>query len=167
MRRFVVALSILFALTPAAGAAPPENFVANLSGGEEVPPRDTRARGEATFTLDDTGMATYRLIVANIENVVQAHIHCGAAGTNGPVRVFLYGPVAPGGGRINGVIGEGGFDANDQDPCPTPPQTFLEAMRSGNTYVNVHTDDGDTTPNEGPGDFPGGEIRGQLVPRGS
>jgi len=26
----------------------------------------------------------------------------------------------------------------------------------------VHTNDGDTQPNEGPGDFPGGEIRGQI-----
>jgi hypothetical protein len=28
--------------------------------------------------------------------------------------------------------------------------------------VNVHTNDGDATPDTGPGDFPGGEIRGQL-----
>ena len=43
---------------------------------------------------------------------------------------------------------------------------MLEAMRAGLAYVNVHTNDGDATPNEGPGDFPGGEIRGQLQPRG-
>ena len=44
---------------------------------------------------------------------------------------------------------------------------LLAQMRAGNTYVNVHTNDGDGTPNEGPGDFPGGEIRGQIEPRGS
>jgi len=35
-------------------------------------------------------------------------------------------------------------------------------MRAGNTYVNVHTNDGVAPTNTGPGDFPGGEIRGQI-----
>src|SRR5262249_21762909 len=34
--------------------------------------------------------------------------------------------------------------------------------RGGNTYVNVHTNDGVPPANTGPGDFPGGEIRGQI-----
>ena len=38
----------------------------------------------------------------------------------------------------------------------------LAAMGSGATYVNVHTNDGVAPPNTGPGDFPGGEIRGQI-----
>jgi hypothetical protein len=38
----------------------------------------------------------------------------------------------------------------------------LAAMGTGGTYVNVHTDDGVAPPNTGPGDFPGGEIRGQV-----
>jgi hypothetical protein len=38
----------------------------------------------------------------------------------------------------------------------------LDRIREGNAYVNVHTSDGNTTPNQGPGDFPGGEIRGQV-----
>jgi hypothetical protein len=38
----------------------------------------------------------------------------------------------------------------------------VEAMRSGNAYVNVHTDDGVDPPDTGPGDFPDGEIRGQI-----
>jgi len=36
-------------------------------------------------------------------------------------------------------------------------------MRNGGAYVNIHTDDGIAPPNTGPGDFPGGEIRGQLA----
>jgi hypothetical protein len=35
-------------------------------------------------------------------------------------------------------------------------------MRAGLTYVNVHTSDAVEPPNSEPGDFPGGEIRGQL-----
>jgi hypothetical protein len=42
----------------------------------------------------------------------------------------------------------------------------VAAIEAGNVYVNVHTSDGDATPNEGPGDFPGGEIRGQVEVQG-
>jgi hypothetical protein len=35
-------------------------------------------------------------------------------------------------------------------------------MRTGNAYVNVHTNDGVGAVNTGPGDFPGGEIRGNF-----
>jgi hypothetical protein len=38
----------------------------------------------------------------------------------------------------------------------------VAAVESGNAYVNVHTNDGVDPPNTGPGDFPGGEIRGQT-----
>jgi hypothetical protein len=38
----------------------------------------------------------------------------------------------------------------------------VEAMRGGNTYVTAHTNDGVDPPDTGPGDFPGGEIRGQI-----
>jgi hypothetical protein len=36
------------------------------------------------------------------------------------------------------------------------------AIEAGDAYVNVHTNDGVAPTNTGPGDFPGGEIRGQL-----
>jgi hypothetical protein len=39
-------------------------------------------------------------------------------------------------------------------------------MRTGNTYVNVHTNDGVAPANTGPGDFQSGEIRGQVRPIG-
>jgi hypothetical protein len=35
-------------------------------------------------------------------------------------------------------------------------------MEAGTAYVNVHTNDNVPPPNTGPGDFPGGEIRGQI-----
>jgi len=38
----------------------------------------------------------------------------------------------------------------------------LARIREGNSYVNVHTSDGVPPNNEGPGDFPGGEVRGQF-----
>ena len=35
-------------------------------------------------------------------------------------------------------------------------------MDAGQAYVNVHTNDGMDPPNTGPGDFPGGEVRGDI-----
>jgi len=42
----------------------------------------------------------------------------------------------------------------------------LAAIEAGNAYGNVHTDDGVAPGNTGAGDFPGGEIRGQLDAHG-
>lgn len=39
---------------------------------------------------------------------------------------------------------------------------LLDRIREGNAYVNVHTNDGVALAKQGPGDFPGGEIRGQI-----
>lgn len=142
-----------------------KNAAVPLSGDEEVPPRDTRARGTAVFHLSDDGTElSYKLIVANIENVVQSHIHIGPAGENGPVAVFLYGAVAAGGGRVSGVLAEGTITAADFiGPLEgLAMDDLLAAMTSGNAYVNVHTDDGVDPINTGPGDFPGGEVRGQI-----
>src|SRR5439155_4603288 len=91
-----------------------EEFVAHLTGQEEVPARATRGQGQAIFQLsDDGGSLDYKLIAANIENVVMAHIHVAAAGVNGPIVVFLFGPVAPGGGRTDRVLAEGTITAGD------------------------------------------------------
>ncbi|MOA60108.1 hypothetical protein D3C78_1849030 [compost metagenome] len=44
-----------------------------------------------------------------------------------------------------------------------PLAEVAKAAVEGRLYVNVHTDDGVAPPNTGPGDFPEGEVRGQLV----
>ena len=108
------------------------------------------------------------LAVANIKNVVFAHIHCGAPGVNAPVGVTLYMADAPGGGRVSGIIARGVKTAPDAgNACGwTTIGDVVTAMRSGNTYVNVHTNDGVAPTNTGPGDFPGGEIRGQVRANG-
>ncbi len=142
------------------------NWSDHLTGAQEVPERATRAQGQAIFHLSDDGQSIdYRLIATNIDNVRQAHIHIGPAGANGPIVVFLYGLVDPGGGRQTGVLAAGSFTAaNFIGPLAGRPMSELvAAMRSGNAYVNVHTDDGVAPPNTGPGDFPGGEIRAQIV----
>ena len=117
------------------------------------------------FHLSEDGSAlAYRLIVANIENVVQSHIHIGPAGQNGPVGVFLYGRVAPGGGRTDGVLAEGTITASDfVGPLAGMAMSdLLDHILAGNAYVNVHTDDGVAPTNTGSGDFASGEVRGQI-----
>jgi hypothetical protein len=140
-------------------------LASHLNGGEEVPVRETRATGTAVFKLSDDGTElTYRLIVANIDNVIAAHIHVGAAGANGPVVAFLFGPAAAGGGGANGVLATGTITAaNLVGPLAGHSLSDLvAAIESGNAYVNVHTNDGIGDINTGPGDFPGGEIRAQM-----
>ena len=135
---------------------------------------DSNARGNAIFQLNAAGTElSYQLIVANIENVFQAHIHRGPAGANGPIVVWLYPStaVAPGplgGGRLDGVIAEGTIRASNLigQLLNHPLSDLIADLKSGNAYVNAHTNDGVAPTNTGPGDFPGGEIRGQVEHRG-
>ena len=69
--------------------------------------------------------------------------------------------------RLAAATFDGSHVRPTADPrCPIGVKTLadvLDRIREGNAYVNVHTSDGNTTPpNQGPGDFPGGEIRGQV-----
>lgn len=152
----------------AAGTAAAADFVAApLSGDEEVPARDTKARGNATFDVSEDGLTIrYQLIVANIDNVIASHIHLGPAGSNGGVVAFLFGPASPGGGRSNGILATGTITAANLTGslAGQPLSALLSETRAGNAYVNVHTDDGTAPTNTGPGDFPGGEIRAQIRP---
>jgi hypothetical protein len=154
------------------------NFGTPMSSAEEVMPagvtNDSRARGSAVFQLSaDGGTLSYRLMVANIDNAFMAHIHLAASGTNGPIAVWLYPSTAPSpapvaGGRLDGVIAEGTITAaNLVGPLAGQPLSALvDALKNGGAYVNVHTNDGVAPTNTGPGDFPGGEIRGQVEHRG-
>jgi len=174
MRKFHLSLFVLLGLLVFASgvlASPPDskNFVAQLSGADEVPSRDTLARGTAIFQLSDDGtVLSYRLIAANIDNVVASHIHCGAPGVSGPVGVSLFTGGIPGSGRFDGVLASGAIVAPDPgNACGwVTLDDVVAAMLSGDTYVNVHTNDGVAPTNTGPGDFPGGEIRGQVSENG-
>lgn len=112
---------------------------------------ETDAQGQATFKFDrDVTELSYRLIVANIDDVFAAHIHCAPAGANGPVGVTLFtgGPISP-----NGILAEGTVEAPDEENAcgwETLPDVE-EAIRDGDAYVNVHTLA-----------HPPGEIRGQI-----
>ena len=163
-----VLVGAAFAAGVAAGEKDNRKFVAVLSGAEEVPARDTQAHGLAHFRLIEDGtMIAFKLKVANIQNVFGAHIHCAAEGVNGPIGVTLFGgPV--GGGRFSGPLANGVIAAPDAgNACGWADlAAVISAMDAGATYVNVHTNDGVSPTNTGPGDFPGGEIRGQVQVQG-
>ena len=140
-------------------------FNTRLSGDEEVPPRDTRATGKASFKLSDDGAELrYKINVSKIDNVVFAHLHLGAEGENGPIVASLFGPVDAGGGRSNGKLVQGIITAADLEG-PLAGQSLsglVDQIEMDLIYVNVHTDDGTGDANTGPGDFVAGEIRGQV-----
>ena len=143
----------------------------HANGSMEVPARDTQGQGQGIFKLSDDGNSIdYKLIASNIDNVFMAHIHMAPPGVNGPIVVWLYpgtavGVTGPlGAGRTDGVLVEGSFTAaNLTGPLAGQPlSALIAAMDSGNAYLNFHTNDGVAPPNTGPGDFPGGEIRGDI-----
>jgi hypothetical protein len=160
---------LLLGATVLAVAAPAHagdrDFVAHLSARDEVPSNESLAQGQAIFHLSADGtQLDYTLIAANIDNVVFAHIHLAPAGVNGPVVAFLFGPAAAGGGRFSGVLAQGTITEDDLIG-PLAGQDFgalVDAILAGNTYVNVHTDDGVVPGGTGPGDLPAGEVRGQI-----
>jgi hypothetical protein len=140
------------------------NFSVHATGDLELPVRDTQAQGQAIFHLGGDGTSVeYKVVVANIENVTQSHIHCGPPTENGPIVVWLY-PSAPPlmliPGRSDGILAQGTFTnanvmpAADSAICPGGVETLddvIAKMRSGGAYVNVHTTQ-----------FPPGEIRGNF-----
>jgi hypothetical protein len=158
-----IALALL-PLLPACGddepSGPATSFSATLSGGEEVPAVTTTATGTATFDISGSQI-TYTVNVVNLTNAVVSHIHVAPDGENGPVRMDLCGTGAPLPACTSGT----GVLATGTNGI-TIGITFdelVEAMRAGNTYVNVHTNDGIGQPNTGAGDMQSGEIRGQIV----
>jgi hypothetical protein len=158
-------LAIAVAVTTAQTGS---TFRATLTGYEEVPVISTNGGGSFRARVTGNGtMIEYDLNYSGLSNVFAAHIHFGQMSVNGGVSAFLCGggdkpACPPTGGTVTGTI-----DAADvigptgQGIAPGQIDELIAAMMSGVTYVNVHTNDLVDPPNTGPGDFPGGEIRGQ------
>jgi len=143
---------------------PATGFVATLTGSGEVPPVQTTASGSAALTISGNAI-TYTVNVTNMQNAVVSHIHIAPLGQNGPVRLNLCGTGAPVPPCTSGtgVLASGTNGVTVGDP-PITFDSLVSAMRAGNTYVNVHTDNGVAPPNTGQGDMASGEIRGQVTP---
>lgn len=133
-----------------------------MIGANEVPANASVAEARASFEMED-GLITYKLRMRSpIEDAFMAHIHLGAAGTNGPIVVWLYGTPPPSNPANvptdfdkGDVVARGTIDAGDLvGPLAGKPLAdLMVALNSGNAYVNLHT----TT-------LPGGEVRAQITP---
>jgi hypothetical protein len=142
---------------------------AELKGPNEVPFISTVASGSFRARLNEDGTAIeYRLNYQGLEGTVtQAHIHIAQKNVNGGISIWLCqtatnpspvattptcsntpgeGPEASGTVTAADVIGPTG-----QGVAATEFAEVVRAIRSGNTYANVHSSK-----------FPGGEIRGQI-----
>ena len=134
---FIVALALL---TFAHLAAADEMKVkATLTGATEVPgPGDDDGGGTVQVTLNpDKGEVCYDLTVTKIDEATAAHIHAGAAGKDGPVKVGLD---TPKGGSAKG--------------CKTAEAAVIKEIMANpaDYYVNIHN-----------AAFPKGAVRGQLA----
>ena len=168
--RLALAGAALFTLI-AGGAAvqaqtlPHQNFLrAVLTPFNQVPSVLAPSSGSFQAQVNSDGTIAFTLSYANMtSSVTQAHIHFGASRTNGGVMVFLCGgskPACPASGAISGTLTAADVStlpSSNTDSVipqgiqPSDVNALLEAIRSGNSYVNVHTSN-----------FPSGEIRGQV-----
>jgi hypothetical protein len=152
----------------AAPALANDTFVAELSGAESVPdPIKTPATGEIKFELVDQGNSlAYTVTVKDLQNPHDVDVHLGQPGSNGPLvlKLFPQGKDRPRLGPVSGVIAQGKFqyDALMGPLNQASLGEFVQELRDGNVYANVHTNDGSDPPNSGPGDYRLGEIRGQF-----
>ena len=163
--RISTAVVALVALISVPAFAAKTQFNAHLSGQNAVPARATTATGQAKFTLStDLQSMQYKITVGNIENVVAVRLENAATGATGPEVAVLFGPVAPGGGKQSGVISTG-LLTSAKLVGPMAGKSIADlvaAIEAGQIYVNILTDDGVGAPDERPGDFSTGEIRGQV-----
>ena len=141
-----------------------------LSGNEEFPLVLTTGRGTLTASINSEGTEiAYRLRYSELESdATQAHIHIGQPRINGGVSVFLCvntppitPPAAPATvpppcplreGEVEGVLSAVDvIGPANQGVLAGDLGRLIHAIRTGNTYVNIHTVRS-----------PGGEIRSQI-----
>ena len=130
------------------------DFHADLFGSNEVPPNASRATGVANFTLD-TAAGTLSVIegFAGLSSLATgAHIHCCTGpGSNAPIVL----PFSSADSFPFGVTGGSFVHTYDLSTSLTgiSEAAFVAALEAGQAYANIHT-----------ANFPGGEIRGQILP---
>jgi hypothetical protein len=162
-RMLIISLLLVAMLASAslASAQPmPRNYRAHLTAVQNpAAPIEKNPQGQAIFQFNEAGDAIhYQLIVANIDDVLMAHIHIASEpGGSGGVVVWLYPhdgpPPALIQGDFNGVLAQGTITASDLtgELAGGSLEDLRTAMNDSLAYVMVHTEEN-----------PGGEIRGFI-----
>jgi len=140
----------LAVLASCGGSGPDaEQFLAVLSGGNEVPPIVVLSGATATFTVNGSEI-DYVITVQNIVGVTDAGLYLGVAGVVGPKVADLYAGATTGaiaeGTLVTGTITAAGLTGLSMD-------SLLVRMRNQTAYVNIITST-----------LAGGEVRGQVYP---
>ena len=138
-----------------------QNFTANLVGDNEVPPINTKAHATLKLTVGST--ISFTVTYADLSTpLTVSHFHFAPTKVAGGVMIFLCGggnqPNCPQtlSGTFTGTITADNVVAlTAQGIAAGDLTSALEAVTEGNSYHNMHTTQ-----------FPGGEIRGQIVPAG-
>jgi hypothetical protein len=158
MRHFTFVRSLMLVLALGAvgcsddESEQPASFTGTLNAASGVPPTNSTATGTVTLDFDGESTVRYRIDVTALTGPTMAHVHSGAAGATGPVRVTLYDAGGTGGTPatpMSGELVEDSFDSSDVQGIEF--EALIEELRNGNAYVDVHTSA-----------FPDGEIRGQV-----
>jgi CHRD domain/PEP-CTERM motif len=173
--RYISPVLVLAAMLPGPAHAIPMTFVANLSSANEIPTNPSTATGFASVVLDPTA-ETIQINVSYsglTTPTTAAHIHCCLPSPFFPMNVGVATtvPAFPGfvTGMTSGDYHSAVLSLLDAGTYNTIPVTGFLAMFGGDvtaaanalisgienqeTYLNIHTVM-----------FPGGEIRGFLVP---
>lgn len=117
----------------------PNVFGARLNAAQEVPSNGTTATGVASATLNADNTLTYSVTVSGMTGTA-AHFHQAVFGSSIP-------------GSIEVTL-SGGPTTWSGTSLPLVPDQ-IEDLQNKRWYVNVHS-----------AAFPGGQIRGQVVPSG-
>lgn len=118
-------------------------FAADINGANEVPSRPSPATGTMTGVYDTVANSfAFQWVITDDllgTPTAGAHIHHAPAGTNGPIQF--------------------GFSNSDGSWDLTGSSTWLDLtaeqvgwLNAGELYINFHTSE-----------FPGGEVRGQIL----
>jgi CHRD domain len=124
-------------------------YVARMNGAQETPSTNAKGSGTATLTVDGTKLK-YSVEIHDLSGPpTAAHIHVGAIGIAGP-PVYTF--VIKSGSGSGGTISEGTIDLTTDASAGVSGDSLKVLLSNGKAYVNVHSKN-----------FPGGEIRGQVM----
>lgn len=141
----LTALMAAAALIPALAIAGKNTIELNteLKGNEEVPgPGDPNGKGDAQIFLKaKKEKVCFNLEISKLDPVMAGHIHKGAEGVAGKIKVTLFETEIAGDGAYEGCVQN--VKSKLIKKMADVPEKF---------YVNLHT-----------GEYPDGAIRGQLA----
>lgn len=156
----LVLLVLAFSISTVAWDDDVISLTADLHGANEVPAINSNATASFKAAIHEDGSITFTETFQNLtSNAILSHVHFGKDHVAGGVMIFLCGgggqPACP--AATSGTFSGSITPANVTGPTaqgitPGDLVSALRAIRQGAGYVNLHSVN-----------FPGGEVRGQVI----